>query len=86
MAPPPQTPTVPRSLEHFAFQIFFNSHKNWLTNLFSLFFPNSLKGLGVLPIKLRGGLGQRPEMRSRGSERFRRNGTGSEVKVPFMKR
>ena len=45
---------------------------------FFFFFPQQPERLGVLPIKLRGGLGQRPEMRSPGSERFRRNGTGSE--------
>ena len=41
-------------------------------------FPQQPERLGVLPIKLRGGLGQRPEIWSPGSERFRRNGTGSE--------
>ena len=46
---------------------------------FSLgFFPQQPERLGVLPIKLRGGLGQRPEIWSPGSERFRRNGTSSE--------
>ena len=42
------------------------------------FIPQQPERLGVLPIKLRGGLGQRPEIWSPGSERFRRNGTGSE--------
>ena len=51
-------------------------------NLFFLtgnFIPQQPERLGVLPIKLRGGLGHPPET-------WHQVPRGSEVKVPFMKR
>ena len=42
------------------------------------FFPTCLESLGVLPIKFRGGLGQRPET-------LHQVPIGSEVTVPLLK-